>query len=118
MAGPALVEQEGLDHERPEDAAGELGEDVDERVDRVDPPEHGRRQGHQRVEVPTADHAQGDDQPEEHERVDEPDDREVRAGLGARGGRDVEGHGRADREHQEHRADQLCYVSGESSILH
>ena len=38
MAGPALVEQEGLDQERPEDAAGELREDVDERIDRVDPP--------------------------------------------------------------------------------
>ena len=38
VAGAALVEQEPLDQQRAEHGARELGEDVDDRVDRVDPP--------------------------------------------------------------------------------
>ena len=40
VGGAALVEQEGLGEQSAEDAARELGEDVDEPVDRVDPAEH------------------------------------------------------------------------------
>ena len=63
VAGPALVEQDALDQQRTEDASGQLGEDVDGRVDRIDPPQDRRGEGDDGIEVPAARHPEGDDQP-------------------------------------------------------
>ena len=41
--GATLVEQQALDGERAEHGSGELSEDVDDGVDRVDPPAGRRR---------------------------------------------------------------------------
>ena len=80
--GAALVEQQALDGERPEHRSGELREDVDDRVDRVDPLQQRRGGRHRRVEVAAADRSEGHDQREQDQALGEADDREVGAELG------------------------------------
>ncbi len=118
VGGAALVEQQRLGQQGAEDAARELGEDVDDGVDRVDPPDHRRRQGHRRVEVPAADDAEHHDQPEEEESVHQADDREVGAELSLVAGGDEQHHDAGDEEDQQESADQLGDVGGESSFRH
>ena len=74
--------------------------------------------GHRRVEVPTARHADADDQSEEHEEVDQAHDRVVGSELGVLAGRYVERDDAGDEEDQEQRADQFGDVRSETSILH
>ena len=105
MAGAALVEQQALGQQGAEDAARELGKDVDDRVEGIDPPHGGNRDGHRRVEVAAADPAEDLDHDEEDEAVDEPDDCEVGAELGLVAGRHEQRGDGGDEEDQKERAD-------------
>ena len=118
MGGAALVEQQGLGEQGAEDGPRELGEDVDERVERVDPPDHRRRQGHRRVEVAPADDPEHHDQPEEEEAVDQADHGEVGTELSLVAGRDEQHHDAGDEEDQQESADQFGDVGSESSFRH
>src|SRR5204863_4040550 len=90
IGGASLVEDEGLGQQRAENAARELGEDVDEPVDRVDPAERDERGGDGGIEMPAARHADADDQGEQDQEVREADDGEVGPELGVRAGGHVE----------------------------
>ena len=118
MGGAALVEQQALGEQRAEHAAGELGEHVDRRVDRGDPFDRGRGQGHGGVEVAAADDAEHHDQPEQQEGVNEADDGEVGAELSLIAGGDEQHDDAADEEHQQESADQLGEICRKSSLLH
>ena len=118
MGRPPLVRQQRLRQQRPEHTARELGQQVDGRVDRVDPPDQRRPQSHGRVEMAAADDAEHHDQAEQEKRVDETYDGEVTAELSLASGRHEQNDDGADEEHQEEGADQLCEICRKSSFLH
>jgi hypothetical protein len=118
MSGAALILQQALGEQRAEHAAGELGQHVDHAVERPDPPDRHRGEGHGRVEVTAADDAEHDDQSEQQEGVDEPDDSEIRAELSLTPGRHEQNDDAADEEDQQKRADQLSKICGKTSFLH
>jgi len=107
-----LVEQQALGQERAEDGSGELGQHVDDAVERLDPLDHDRGKRHRGVEVTTADDAEHDDQPEQQEGVDEPDDREVGAELSLTSSRYEQHDDAGDEKDQQKRADQLSKICG------
>jgi len=97
---------------------GELGQHVDEPVDRVDPAKGDERPCHRRIEMPTGRDADARDQREQDECVGEPDNGEVGAELGRGAAGNVEHDGAGDDENEEHRSHQLCDVCSESSVVH
>ena len=68
--------------------------------------------------MPAADDAEHDDQPKQQKRVDEADDREVRAELRLASGGNEQHDNADDEEHQKESADQLGEICRKSSFLH
>ena len=112
MGGAPLVEQQTLGQQGAEDGTGELGEHVDDAVQRPDAADDDRRERDHRVEVPAADHAEHHDQPEKQERVDETDDSEIGPELRLTTGRNEQDDDTGDEEDQQQRADQLSQICG------
>ena len=118
VAGATLVEEQPLDEQRAEHAAGELGEDVDERVHRVDPPHDGRGERDRGVEVTAADAPSVTISMNRTIPWTRPTTAKSEPVCALAAGGDVEHDHGANREDEKQRADQLGDVGGESSILH